>query len=446
MRAAMIDNGVTFRFGTRCEGLVFEDGEVRGVRVSALAEEDRATALRRRKGEDGGGGAGGRQAAGGARLAEEVLEAEHVVLAVGHSARALYRELFEEGVELRPKGFAVGFRIEHPQALINSIQYGEDYADLVSDERGRRGYGKIPVADYRLTHNIFAAEGRAEDLGSAVDRGCFSFCMCPGGQIVPTSINPEEVCVNGMSFSRRSSKWANSALVVTVDPNDSTVMDAIEEAPDLRAQHGCLAGVEFQRAIERRAATAGGGDLRVPVQRVTDFLARRGLPEGAELPQSSYRLGVTAARCDLIYPEPVRAALAEALGRCGALGGGGGPRGGTPHPSALQNGSRHGCRVLCVTRRCFTEWRRALLPLSRYPGGREGGIEVLTTRDRRLTSRSPMGPSTRTAPHSPQPPPPAPPLFAASSPLSHPPETNPRWRCFRGCIPRARGPDTRAAL
>ena len=402
MRAGMIEKGVTFRFGTRCEGLVIDDGEVRGVRVSQLAEEDRETAGRRRKGLDlGDGEAGGEGGEGDGngdpreapRLADELLEADHVVLAVGHSARALYGELVDEGVELQPKGFAVGFRIEHPQSVINSIQYGDDYADLVDDDRGRRGYGKVPVADYRLTHNIAAVEpvGEGEAAAEGVEasegsphRGVFSFCMCPGGQIVPTSIDPEEVCVNGMSFSKRrsvestsnqcpsylqpasaplsappcptspahihfpgtlhthspgalhalfthtrihththihirfhahSSKWANSALVVTVDPNDPTVMDALPEAPGLRDAHGCLAGVEFQRAIERRAAAAGGGDLRVPVQRVTDFLARRDLPEGAELPASSYRLGVTAARCDLLYPEPVRAALAEALER-----------------------------------------------------------------------------------------------------------------------------------
>lgn len=130
-----------------------------------------------------------------------------------------------------------------------------------------------------------------------------SFCMCPGGQIVPASTDPDEVCVNGMSFSRRDSQWANSALVVTVDPDD-TILEEYKKA------HGVLAGIAFQREMERRASALGGGNLTVPVQRVTDFLEGK---VSRSAPASSYRLGVKPAACHEIYPEPLTASLRHAL-------------------------------------------------------------------------------------------------------------------------------------
>ena len=116
--------------------------------------------------------------------------------------------------------------------------------------------GRLPVASYRL------ATDKAFDGDS--NRGAYSFCMCPGGQIVPASTEPEEVCVNGMSFSKRDSLWANSALVVTVSPDE-----------EFREKHGVLAGSTFQREMERAASKMGGGNLTVPVQRLTDFIAER---------------------------------------------------------------------------------------------------------------------------------------------------------------------------
>ncbi|KAJ6355307.1 hypothetical protein OIU77_005819 [Salix suchowensis] len=149
-----------------------------------------------------------------------------VILAVGHSARDIYHMLLSHDIDLIPKDFAVGLRIEHPQELINSVQYS--------------------------------------CLGTEVHRGrgCYSFCMCPGGQVVLTSTDPSGLCINGMSFSRRASKWANAALVVTVSTQDFNSLDF----------HGPLAGIDFQREFEQRAAVMGGGDFVVPVQTVTDFL------------------------------------------------------------------------------------------------------------------------------------------------------------------------------
>jgi len=127
--------------------------------------------------------------------------------------------------------------------------------------------------------------------------------MCPGGQIVPASTDPSEVCVNGMSFSRRDSLWANSALVVTVAPDDP-VLDSY------RNTAGVLAGVAFQRDMERKAAAMGGGNLTVPVQRVTDFI--NGVAS-TSAPASSYRLGVKPAACHEIYPAALTTALRHAL-------------------------------------------------------------------------------------------------------------------------------------
>ena len=129
------------------------------------------------------------------------------------------------------------------------------------------------------------------------------FVCWQGGQIVPASTEPDEVCVNGMSFSRRQSRWANSALVVTVAPDDPIL-------EGYAAEHGVLAGLEFQRDMERRASVLGGGNLTVPVQRMTDFCDGR---VSADVPSSSYRLGVRSAACHEIYPEPITRALRDAL-------------------------------------------------------------------------------------------------------------------------------------
>jgi uncharacterized FAD-dependent dehydrogenase len=217
------------------------------------------------------------------------LPARRVVLAVGHSSRPLYAALLQEGVAITPQGCAVGFRVEHPQALIDAAQYGAALAAEV-----RRGSGKVPVADYRLV-----ARPDTPDV-----RPAYSFCMCPGGQIVPTSTREDELCVNGMSFSKRASPWANSGLVVPITPEDY--------APFARPGREALAGVDWQAAMERAAAQAGGGGLVAPVQRCDDFLAGTAT---STLQESSYRLGVRAAPLHELYPPPVTAALRAALAR-----------------------------------------------------------------------------------------------------------------------------------
>jgi uncharacterized FAD-dependent dehydrogenase len=246
LRAELESVGVAFRFGARVVGLLTDAARnVAGVRL-----------------EDG-----------------SELPAEFVVLATGHSAADVYVMLAEHGARLEAKPFALGVRIEHPQPLIDRIQYGS-----------AAGHPALPAAPYRLAETVDA-------------RGVFSFCMCPGGFIVPAATDPGGVVVNGMSLSRRDSRFANSGLVVGVEPED------VERA----GFRGPLGGIALQRAIEKRAAEAGGGMLRAPATRATDFVARRG---STTLPKSSYIPGLTAAdvgevldAAGLAFAERLRAAL-----------------------------------------------------------------------------------------------------------------------------------------
>lgn len=259
-------------FRERLRGL---GAEVRfGARVAALAT------------------AGGRVT--GVTLADgSEIAASRVVLAVGHSARDMYAHLHDLGAALTPKPFSMGFRIEHPQGLIDALQYGA--ADAA--EHVLRGKGPMPVAEYRLAANFEEAAAQA--------RGVYSFCMCPGGQIVPTSTDPGLLCINGMSFSRRDSKWANSALVATVGEADWA---------HHAAGAGPLAGMELQREIELEAAALGGGNFVVPVQRVADFMAGE-LSSPATLPPSSYRLGIKPAPLHELYSPRMTAFILKALER-----------------------------------------------------------------------------------------------------------------------------------
>jgi uncharacterized FAD-dependent dehydrogenase len=268
-----------------------------------------------------------------------VVRARKVIMAVGHSARDVYVMLYKHGVQLTPKPFSVGFRIEHPQSFIDSVQYGEEDAGMVM-----RGKGVIPVADYRLAAEIktdtwgggeedYEGGGGGREEGNifttnASKRGVYSFCMCPGGQIVPTSTSPDLLCINGMSFSKRDGKWANSALVVTVGPEDFYCGDDGEQGESVKRilkdmgmmmgdddEDSPLTGVAYQMHIEKMAAQmgGGGGDFVAPAQRVCDYLEDRMLPSSSSLPPSSYRLGTKSAPLHQLYAPPLTAAFKQAL-------------------------------------------------------------------------------------------------------------------------------------
>ncbi len=205
---------------------------------------------------------------------EEIL-ADIVILACGHSARDVYAWASGAGIALERKGSAVGVRLEHPQQAIDRIQYGK----AVGDRR-------LPPAFYQVS-------------AMGAGRGVYSFCMCPGGFIVPAATEVDGVVVNGMSLSRRDSPHANAAMVVTLRPEDYGA-----------ASLGPLAGIAFQQRIERAAFAAGGGGFRAPAQRLVDFLARR---SSSSLPATSYHPGTVAGRIDDIFPEFVVDSLRAGL-------------------------------------------------------------------------------------------------------------------------------------
>jgi uncharacterized FAD-dependent dehydrogenase len=251
MRERLIALGVEFRFGAR---------------VVELLVEGRGQARR----------------AAGVRLADgSEIGADAVVMATGHSARDVFELLLRAGLTLEPKPFALGVRIEHPQPFVNRAQYG-----------AAAGHPRLPNAAYRLACDVRG-------------RGVFSFCMCPGGWIVPASTEPEGLVVNGMSLRRRDSPFANSGLVVAVEPADYQQAGYV----------GPLGGVEFQRAIERAAFRAGGPTLAAPAVRASDFLRATGAVSSS-LPETSYIPGLTSAALDSVLDAggvPIAARLRDAL-------------------------------------------------------------------------------------------------------------------------------------
>lgn len=212
----------------------------------------------------------------------ETLESRHVVLATGHSAHTMWDELHRLGLPLVPRAFAVGFRVEHPQAWVNDVRYGV----------GKQTQHQLPAADYRLAHQAPGAAGQT--------RGVFSFCMCPGGVVVTTPTEDDGLCINGMSQAARQGRFANSAIVASVSPDDLETW----------GYKGLMRGVAFQREVERRAYVAGGGAFAAPAQRVADFLkGELKLPLGP----TSYRRGLTQYDLSLLYPAPIIEALRHAI-------------------------------------------------------------------------------------------------------------------------------------
>jgi len=206
----------------------------------------------------------------------ERIPARALILATGHSARDVFTLLHNRGIAIEAKPFALGVRIEHPQALINQIQYRCDpsvFGDMVGP------------ASYSLV---------SQELG----RGVFSFCMCPGGIIAPASTEEGALVVNGWSPSKRDNPYANSGMVVAVDEKDFARYGFT----------GPLAAMQFQQMVERRAWTAGGGRLRAPAQRMTDMVNKA---LSGQLPDCSYLPGVTSALMHEVLPPEVYEALSR---------------------------------------------------------------------------------------------------------------------------------------
>jgi uncharacterized FAD-dependent dehydrogenase len=247
LRARMEAAGVRFLFDTRAEGLATVDT------------------------------GGGRRAVRAVRTTVGELWCDALIVAVGHSARDTWAWLARDGVVFEAKPFQLGVRIEHPQALITAGRYGTGpEAELLGP------------ASYNLR-----AQGPTGGLGA------HSFCMCPGGRIVASVSEPGQLCTNGMSNSKHSSRYANAAVVTTL-------------TPEAFVEHGSgpFAGVALQRALEARFFAAGGGTYAAPAQRAPDFLAGRG--SAGEF-ATSYGFGVVPGRIDALLPEAVRDALRGAL-------------------------------------------------------------------------------------------------------------------------------------
>lgn len=201
-----------------------------------------------------------------------------VILATGHSARDVYRFLHESDIELQAKGIAVGVRLEHPAALIDSIQY--------HSPEGRGRY--LPAAEYSLLTRV---DGRA----------VYSFCMCPGGVVVPAATGPGQIVVNGMSPSNRGTRWSNSGMVVEVLPEDIDGDD-------------CLRVMRFQEELERRFSDEAGGTQNAPAQRMDDFV--KGRPSRT-LPRTSYAPGIHPARIDRLLPTGIARRLQRGFAEFG---------------------------------------------------------------------------------------------------------------------------------
>ena len=224
--------------------------------------------------------ADGRRIRGVACADGREFAADSVLLATGHSARDVYRMMLAEGLALEQKSFAVGVRIEHPQAFVDARQY-----HLNPEQRRPE---QLPAARYSVTTTI-------------QDRGVHSFCMCPGGFIVPAATENDEVVVNGMSLARRDSPFANAGFVVSVHPEDTE--------PFCR-EHGVLAGVAYQKVLETASCRAGGGMQKAPAQKVEDFL--KGRVSSSLLP-TSYHPGIVSHPLHELLPEGIVWRMREGL-------------------------------------------------------------------------------------------------------------------------------------
>lgn len=240
MREWLKTQGVEFQFQTKLTGLNIFQGKISGVIINQ----------------------------------ERELPTSFLILAIGNSARDTFHMLYQAGVAMEPKPFAIGVRLEHPQQLINQIQYGP-----------AAGHKALPPAQYTLSFR------------SARGRPVYSFCMCPGGSVIAASSEEYRLVTNGMSMYQRNSPYANSALVVGVTPED------------FPSPHP-LAGIEWQRQWEEKAYQLGGGQYRAPAQALLDFLQER---EAISIRPTSFKPGITPAHLADCLPKFVTDSLREAL-------------------------------------------------------------------------------------------------------------------------------------
>jgi len=240
MRECILQHGGEIHFNTRVTDLITGSSSVKGV-----------------KARDG-----------------STFYAKKVILATGHSARDIFELLYRKGIEIELKPLAIGVRVEHPQSLIDSIQYN-------CETRG----DYLPPASYSIAKQVNG-------------RGVYSFCMCPGGVIAPCATSPGEIVTNGWSSSRRARSTSNSGIVVELTPEDFKSFE----------KYGPLAAMEFQRSIEQKAWAEGGKTQKAPAQRLRDFIKG---DVSKDLPNTSYAPGITSVELGSVLPELIHKNLKE---------------------------------------------------------------------------------------------------------------------------------------
>ncbi len=272
IRHCIVEHGGEYHFGTRVTDLRKNpDGTISVFTVaSASSETDSQRAVSPSEVSSGGRSA----LATAAGRNSDIFTARNVILATGHSARDIYSLLHDKGLPLQAKGFALGVRVEHPQHIINQIQYHGKYQNF------------FPTAEYSFVMNYGG-------------RGVFSFCMCPGGILVPSMTDEGEVVLNGMSNSRRNGKLANSGVVVSVERGDIPEYDKFGE----------LSLMHFQRDVEQ-SMFRFSGSIKAPAQRMMDFCRRT---PSATLPTTTYHPGVVSAPLHELLPEHVYSRLKPAF-------------------------------------------------------------------------------------------------------------------------------------
>ncbi len=250
MREQILKSGGEVHFSSRVDSLIMENDAVRGVRT---------------------------------QTGEEFFGP--VILATGHSARDVYRYLHKAGVRIEAKGIAVGVRLEHPSKLIDSLQY-----------HNREGRGKwLPAAEYAY-------------VAQCQERGVYSFCMCPGGFVVPAASGAEQLVVNGMSPGNRGSAWSNSGMVVETRVEDIATMDGRQWIEEGNTANNPLIMLHFQEKLEKACWQQGGYRQTAPAQRMSDFVNKR---LSYDLPSSSYAPGIISSPLHFWMPEFVTSRLRE---------------------------------------------------------------------------------------------------------------------------------------
>jgi uncharacterized protein len=250
MRQTIIELGGEIRFESRVDEIAIDNNEVQGVTLQS----------------------------------GEHIATNHLILAVGHSARDTFEMVHKNGIYIEAKPFSIGYRIEHPQGVIDKARYGKSYSKELLN--------KLGAADYKLVHH--ANNGRS----------VYSFCMCPGGTVVAAASEPNRVVTNGMSQYSRNERNANAGIVVGITPE---VDYAAESSP-----FGPLAGMELQRQLESNAFVLGGSNYNAPSQLIGDYLANKPSTQFGEV-TPSYTPGVTLTNLDSALPEFANTAIREAI-------------------------------------------------------------------------------------------------------------------------------------